>query len=469
MGRKTSLGLSLAVLLGMAGPAFSQDEVSGPAPGTFEVGVFGGVFIPSDDHQLFEGTLMQRTLDSPAPDFGLRAAFFMSPYFALEAEGAFMPVSVDAGGSGLAYGLRVHLLFQIPNTVTPFILGGTGALGIDSSPTDALGNDLDAEFHWGLGAKMALTDQFLVRVDGRHIVAPANENLTSGIASGITSHFEALLGVSMAFGGVSNPDPDGDGILNDADRCPNEPGPAPRGCPDADGDGVDDTVDQCPDSPGPAPSGCPPKDSDGDGIPDTEDACPDVAGVASAQGCPDADGDGIADGKDACADTPGVAPDGCPPGPADADGDGIPDDADKCPAEAETMNEFRDEDGCPDEVPDEVKRFTGVIQNINFQTGSARLRRSSFPTLKKVADVLNNYPSIHLEIDGHTDNTGDHDANVELSKSRAQAVKNYLVNKLGIAEDRLKVDGFGPDQPTASNDTPAGRAKNRRIEFKLIH
>jgi OmpA-OmpF porin, OOP family len=68
-------------------------------------------------------------------------------------------------------------------------------------------------------------------------------------------------------------------------------------------------------------------------------------------------------------------------------------------------------------------------------------------------------------IEGHTDNVGNRDANVRLSKARAEAVRNYLISK-GITRNRLTTVGLGPDQPVASNDTPEGRARNRRVQLR---
>ena len=72
-----------------------------------------------------------------------------------------------------------------------------------------------------------------------------------------------------------------------------------------------------------------------------------------------------------------------------------------------------------------------------------------------------------MAVHGHTDSVGGHQMNMQLSKNRAAAVVNYLAGK-GIKRDRLESEGFGPDKPVESNDTPEGRAKNRRVEFKVI-
>jgi len=74
---------------------------------------------------------------------------------------------------------------------------------------------------------------------------------------------------------------------------------------------------------------------------------------------------------------------------------------------------------------------------------------------------------MEIEIYGHTNNIGPHDQLVELSKNRANTVKDYIVNK-GIDKKRIKAIGHGPDKPIASNETEAGRKKNQRVEFKII-
>jgi OOP family OmpA-OmpF porin len=244
-----------------------------------------------------------------------------------------------------------------------------------------------------------------------------------------------------------------------------EPGLPPDGCPirDRDGDGFPDPKDECPAEPGIAPSGCPVRDADADGVLDAADECRDVPGVAPT-GCPDKDQDGVLDRDDQCLDVPGIAPKGCP---ADSDGDGFVDPQDKCPNEAEVKNGFEDDDGCPDEIPDAVKKFTGVIKGIEFETNKSEIRASSLPLLDSAAGLLNRYPTLKVMIVGHTDNVGSHDKNVELSRKRAESVKAFLV-KQGIAFDRIETRGEGPDEPLTSNTTRAGRQANRRIEFQII-
>ena len=243
--------------------------------------------------------------------------------------------------------------------------------------------------------------------------------------------------------------------------------PPPKVTEDTDGDGFVDRIDKCPREPGAAPDGCPPKDSDFDGIMDNDDKCPTEKGVAP-DGCPikDSDGDGVPDSKDKCPNEKGEPPDGCP-GTRDSDGDGIIDSKDKCPNEDETKNGFEDADGCPDELPAQVKAFTGVIQGIEFDQNKATIRPSSSTTLDKSAGVLAEYPSLRVLITGHTDNTGIRERNVQLSKDRADSVKAYLVSK-GIDSTRIETKGAGPDEPIDSNVTAVGRQRNRRIEFRLM-
>lgn len=144
-------------------------------------------------------------------------------------------------------------------------------------------------------------------------------------------------------------DRDGDGVPDEDDLCPDEPGSdTANGCTDEDGDGVPDAQDACPDEAGlPEADGCPEpsaEDRDGDGILNGADACPDEPGSFVTEGCPDADGDGVADAEDACRDESGLPEhDGCTV-EGDVDGDGVPDEEDECPEEWG----LPEHGGCPD-------------------------------------------------------------------------------------------------------------------------
>ena len=108
-----------------------------------------------------------------------------------------------------------------------------------------------------------------------------------------------------------------------------------------------------------------------------------------------------------------------------------------------------------------------VLDNIYFETGKAILRPESDEALNQVLRFLENNPSIRLEISGHTDNTGSLRINQRLSKERAAAVVNYLVQK-GIPPTTLESRGYADTQPIATNDTAEGRQQNRRVEFKVL-
>ncbi|RME53439.1 MAG: OmpA family protein, partial [Deltaproteobacteria bacterium] len=196
--------------------------------------------------------------------------------------------------------------------------------------------------------------------------------------------------------------------------------------------------------PEPAPE--PPADADGDGIPDPEDRCIDEP----------EDRDGFED------------EDGCPD--PDNDGDGIPDGLDQAPNEAEVWNGYQDTDGKPDEAPKTILVTENRIlprKPILFETNSAKVREESFEILDEIYRVLVENPNLSLQIDGHTDNVGNPEANRRLSEERARAVMQYLIDK-GIDPARLSAAGYGASRPVAPNTTPEGRAANRRVDFFLI-
>jgi len=103
-------------------------------------------------------------------------------------------------------------------------------------------------------------------------------------------------------------------------------------------------------------------------------------------------------------------------------------------------------------------------KKIEFESGKSVILASSTPVLQDVLAVLNKAPQLSVTINGHTDNSGDANANRALSQARAEAVVNWLAQH-GIAANRMKAAGFGPDKPIADNSTPAGRAQNRRVEM----
>ena len=294
---------------------------------------------------------------------------------------------------------------------------------------------------------------------------------------------ECPLTPSAAYGFIDSVgcplDHDGDGVPDYRDECPNTPREAHgylavTGCPlDSDGDGVYDYIDQCPNTPAAAYGkvdslGCP-IDSDGDGVYDYLDLCPDTPaeaqGMVDHNGCPlDTDKDGVYDYMDECPETPAVARNfvdsvGCF---LDTDGDGVYDYEDQCP----TIAGVKENLGCP-EIKREIRNLLKkAMSGIQFENGKATIKPNSYPILNDIAKIFIDNPTYMVEVQGHTDNVGKYDYNIDLSERRAQAVRTYLINK-GVPAERLTAHGYGPDRPIDDNKTKAGRAKNRRVEFNI--
>jgi len=111
--------------------------------------------------------------------------------------------------------------------------------------------------------------------------------------------------------------------------------------------------------------------------------------------------------------------------------------------------------------------LTVRLKNIYFDFDRTTLKKESFTELNKVVDFLKQNASVEIEIAGHTDNKGADDYNANLSQGRSQAVVDYLISQ-GIADSRLTAHGYGESKPIDSNDTDAGRANNRRVEFTVV-
>ena len=275
--------------------------------------------------------------------------------------------------------------------------------------------------------------------------------------------------------GCPEKDNDKDGIEDDADMCRDQAEDKDGildedGCPeaDADNDTVLDEKDKCPLAKGSvANNGCPDNDKDGDTVLDRVDACPDKKGSVENKGCPDTDTDedGTVDRLDACKDQKGPAYNkGCPF--PDTDKDGLSDDIDNCVNEAGPLENR----GCPVAVKQLIEITTEKIvlkDKVYFDTDKATIQARSNKMLDQIASILTSHAEIkEVQVEGHTDNTGDAARNRQLSQDRAKAVVDYLVKK-GVEANRLKPMGFGPDRPADSNDTAKGKENNRRVEFNI--
>lgn len=257
-----------------------------------------------------------------------------------------------------------------------------------------------------------------------------------------------------------------------------EPPPPP---PDSDRDGVLDPMDLCLNEPAgqhpdPERPGCPLRDSDNDGVFDHQDQCPTTPRGEHPDperpGCPDGDDDNdtVLNHSDQCRTEPqGPSPDPARPGcPApDRDGDTIPDPVDHCPDQPGAPHPDPNRHGCPGLVRVEPTQIR-ILQQVFFATNRDRILPRSYPVLQAVADALQAMPQIRrVSIEGHTDNVGNDQRNLDLSQRRAQSVMRWLIEH-GIDPSRLEAHGYGETRPIQSNDTPAGRAANRRVEFRIL-
>ncbi|MFK7996368.1 MAG: OmpA family protein [Granulosicoccus sp.] len=143
--------------------------------------------------------------------------------------------------------------------------------------------------------------------------------------------------------------------------------------------------------------------------------------------------------------------------PIDEDLDGVTDEVDDCPGTASGLPV--NATGC--------EIFDGAIEGVHFRVGSAELTEGAIAVLTGIVGTLRQYLDIKVTIEAHTDNRGDAQQNLQLSKRRALAVARFLVDE-GISGLRLKPQAYGESQPRASNATPAGRTANRRVEFRVF-
>jgi OmpA-OmpF porin, OOP family len=153
-----------------------------------------------------------------------------------------------------------------------------------------------------------------------------------------------------------------------------------------------------------------------------------------------------------------------PPPPAprpvtDEDGDGVPDDRDQCPGTPPGM--AVDEHGCVI-----IERV--VLQNVHFELSSDALAKDAYRILDSLAASVRRLPTAVVEIAGHADSTGPRAFNLDLSQRRAAVVRDYLIY-LGVPAERLVAVGHGDRKPIADNATEEGRARNRRVEFRVLN
>lgn len=374
----------------------------------------------------------------------------------------------------------------------PFLYAGAGLLNykVKHAPPDAdpsLKQDgWTGYLPLGGGIQIALNDQAVLELSGGYN-RTFTDNLNAVKYDRKDAYWGLLFGITAS--GV-NPDADAD---NDGltDREEKELKTDPKN-PDSDGDGLSDGDEVRKYMTDPLNS-----DTDKDGLKDGDEINDYRTDPVKA----DTDGDGLKDGDEALKHR-------TDPLKADSDNDGLSDGEEimkhrTAPLIADTdvdalkdgdeVNRYltdplrTDTDGGSvddgreivnktnpldpiDDVPkkkEEIKVEVGkaiVLDGIVFKTGSAEINPESENILTIAYNTLEQNPEIGVEIHGHTDNVGKRTSNMKLSQRRADAVKAYLVGK-GIDSSRISTKGFGPDKPIASNRTPEGKQKNRRIEF----
>ncbi len=404
------------------------------------------------------------------------------------------------------------------NTRTiPMGAGGSATSAVVDQPGDPVTYDSHMTFGAGLALRVLPAVDLVVEGYGNQIFGASNGGLAAEALGGFKIFVQenSYLLLAGACGNACIPvdgfnqpeyrgilgfvfepsigDRDGDGYKDDVDQCPDDPEDFDDfedadGCPDPDNDrdGILDIDDECPlipeDHDGDADyDGCPEGDDadrDGDGILDVVDECPDdpedFDGFQDEDGCPDPDNDrdGILDVNDMCPndaeDKDGFRDrDGCPD--PDNDQDRILDKDDACPNDPETYNGFEDKDGCPDRGSVVIEENQIVIlEKIYFETDSAEIQQRSYPIIDAVAATLIGNPQIvKIEIQGHADERSSDEYNIRLTRDRAAAVLEALVQR-GVTRDRMRSAGYGERCPIDPAHTPAGREKNRRVEFKIL-
>lgn len=391
--------------------------------------------------------------------------------------------------------VRVHPMAMVAGDIDMFTYAARLGVNVRGNDADFAGSPTGSEVAFAASAGVRLVDKKLTvgpEVFGSTVITDSDaffKRRTSPFEIVFGGHYQAAKqlkvgagvgpGLTRAFG---TPQLRVLASVEWTEPAPEKAAPPPPPA-DRDGDGILDKEDACPDVPGvrtddPKTNGCPPPaDRDGDTILDPDDACPDTPGVKTddpkTNGCPppgDRDKDTIIDPEDACPDEPGVKTDdpktnGCP-APKDTDGDGILDPVDACPEVPGPANEDPKKNGCP--VARVEKGQIRILEQVQFAYNSDRILKASDYILEAVQKVLTDNPEIKLvEVQGHTDNKGGDQYNLNLSKRRAASVMKWLTGK-GIDKKRLQSKGFGKKNPIDTNDTEEGRANNRRVEFHIL-
>lgn len=336
--------------------------------------------------------------------------------------------SEEKVGRGDVDAIAAHLdllyHFRPQKRLVPYLSLGFGGFNLEYNGHD----DGDLLAGYGVGLKYFLSEDMALRLDLKHLF-DINFHDTQKEHE-FYNMLATTAGVSFQFGGkkvarlVS--DRDVDGVVDAVDRCPGTPSGG--------------TVDEV---------GCPVKkapekiaDSDRDGVADKLDLCPGTAEgvVVDVKGCPlvtDKDLDGVLDALDFCPDTP-----------------------------AKTVVDAR---GCPAQVALVVALPAPALTfHLEYLPNEIEVRSAFAAEMQKIADFVKANPGRRFVIEGHTDSVGSDADNMRLSQLRAEKIKTYLVEKLGVSPSLLDARGFGESNPVAANNTQIGRQQNRRVDIIVL-
>lgn len=483
--RKLSVGCT-ATLLALTWSAM------GPAPARAEV---SGVHLNITPYAGFVSWADQTNVENKALYGGRLALMFGSR---LGLEGSYGRSNAETleneGGAPYTMGITspsqdlkfTHwagdLVFNIlpDSKINPYLQGGFSSHEFEPEDSTGLQSTRDG-FNVAAGLKIHFNPRVALRLEARDMVYSWSDDEQALGASDQSQNSLAFTGgLQFSLGGGFS-DTDKDGVADKKDSCPDTPMGALvdlRGCPlDADGDHVPDGLDKCANTPTGATvdsSGCP-TDTDGDAIYDGIDQCNDTPKgcTVDAKGCQmDSDQDKVCDGLDQCASTPvgaTVDANGCP---MDSDSDGVVDGVDKCPATPAGAKV--DLHGCPIEVTRRVMEMLdkGVIteRNLQFDTAKATIKPESEATLQTLCQVFQQWPTLQIEIGGHTDARGSNAYNQDLSEQRANAVREWLqTNCSGANMSNFTSKGYGESTPVAKGSSAEAYAQNRRVEFKVMN
>jgi len=401
------------------------------------------------------------------------------------------------------------------DTFSPYLYAGGGILGWSvitsqtQSPTPISDSGWDPIIPYGIGFEFALAENIILDLSGGYTFVFTDElngYRHAGPKENHDSYFNLGLGVTIVAGSAAS-DADNDALLKKDEV---KIGTDPKNS-DSDWDGLNDGEEVIKYNTDPLN-----KDSDNDGLSDhdeikiyasnpnrvdtDEDAINDFDEVSKYRTDPlnpDTDRDGLSDyeeifvyktdpsktdtDSDGLSDYVEITRHYTDPLRDDTDSDGLVDGAeikiyrtnplnyDTDGGSVDDKTEVERKSNPNDPKDDKVKKASApvVLEGVTFPSGKAIVSPESERALLEVLNTLKSHPNIKVELRGYTDNRGSASANLRLSQKRADAVKNWLVNK-GIAANRIKAIGFGEANPIADNNTEAGRRLNRRIEFVQI-